>query len=91
MRRHGATRDTGRVPLFPFLAVLLCTMGVLLVLLVVIAHQARVHAAQATTAEEGGASEGDLLAWRNQELEEARRRTAAELDRDRTRGRVRPW
>ena len=32
--------------LFPFLAVLICTMGTLILLLVIIAHQARLQAAQ---------------------------------------------
>ena len=36
--------------LFPFLAVLICTMGSLIVLLVLILHQARVHAAMAPVA-----------------------------------------
>ncbi len=46
MRSQRAEDDTTRVSLFPFLAVLLCTMGALIVLLIVIARQARVAAAQ---------------------------------------------
>ena len=41
------------VSLFPFLAVLLCTMGALILLLVVIARQARLQAAQQTEPKKG--------------------------------------
>ena len=40
MSRPTASREASAVSLFPFLAVLLCTMGSLLVLLVVLAQQA---------------------------------------------------
>ena len=43
------------VSLFPFLAVLLCTMGALIVILVAIAHQARRHALQAARARQAQA------------------------------------
>jgi hypothetical protein len=46
-RRHEGTVG---VSLFPFLVVLICTMGGLILLLVVIARQARLQAAQETTA-----------------------------------------
>ncbi|MBN2296573.1 MAG: hypothetical protein JXM70_29365, partial [Pirellulales bacterium] len=39
-------RDTVSVSLFPFLAVLICTMGVLILLLVIFTHQARLQAAE---------------------------------------------
>jgi hypothetical protein len=44
MRRHRIAEDNGRVSLFPFLAVLICTMGALLVLLVVISKRAQAKA-----------------------------------------------
>ena len=47
MRRATSTLADGS-SLFPFLAVLLCTMGSLIVLLVVLARQARLDAATAT-------------------------------------------
>lgn len=39
-------RDASSVSLFPFLAVLICTMGVLILLLVIFTHQARLQAAR---------------------------------------------
>jgi hypothetical protein len=45
MSRRVAPSNANQVSLFPFLAVLVCTMGALLVLLVVMSHQARVRAA----------------------------------------------
>jgi len=47
--RRQATTTGGDVALFPFLAVLMCTMGALIVLLVVMTHQARLNAAQRPT------------------------------------------
>ncbi len=44
MRRRRFAEDSGRVSLFPFLAVLICTMGALLVLLVVISKRAQAKA-----------------------------------------------
>ena len=51
--RRSRAATTNQVSLFPFLAVLICTMGVLIVLLVLVAKQADLKAAdtrQATTA-----------------------------------------
>ncbi len=44
-------KNSDSVSLFPFLAVLLCTMGVLIVLLVVLAKQAKLQAASTTPTE----------------------------------------
>ncbi len=50
MRRRRRLEDNERISLFPFLAVLICTMGALLVLLVVISERAQAKAkAQAAT------------------------------------------
>jgi hypothetical protein len=46
MRRSRAAKSTVSVELFPFLAVLMCTMGALILLLLVIARQARDRAEQ---------------------------------------------
>ena len=43
-RSRRTTRDNIGMNLFPFLAVLICTMGSLIVLLVVMVQQARVRA-----------------------------------------------
>jgi len=45
-RERIRQQGTAGVSLFPFLAVLICTMGALILLLVVIARQARIEAAQ---------------------------------------------
>jgi hypothetical protein len=49
MRRRRAPTESASVSLFPFLAVLICTMGSLILLLVVIARQARLQASQVST------------------------------------------
>ncbi len=46
MRRHQATKSKIGVALFPFLAVLICTMGVLIVLLLIMVQMARVNASE---------------------------------------------
>ena len=46
MRRRSGRGEALGASLFPFLAVLICTMGALIVLLVVITRQARLEAAQ---------------------------------------------
>ena len=44
MRGRRTGKQTVGISLFPFLAVLICTMGTLIVLLVVMVQQARVQA-----------------------------------------------
>ena len=76
------------ISLFPFLAVLLCTMGALLVLLVLFSRSVK-HADHA--AAEAAAAQGrdalelakEQLAWRHRQLEEIREKTAADLARAR--------
>lgn len=63
-RRNGGE---GPVSLFPFLAVLICTMGSLILLLVVIARQARLQASEHSEPDHGA-----LRAEIDQELEMAR-------------------
>ena len=75
------------ISLFPFLAVLLCTMGALLVLLVLFSRSARqgdtAAAADRREAERQAREEleaaRDELAWRIDQLREVRDRTADEL------------
>jgi biopolymer transport protein ExbD len=57
--RHAAEQNA--VQLFPFVAVLLCTMGSLMVLLVVIARSARVHAIEAAAATRAAAAAKSAL------------------------------
>ena len=46
MKRHRAEKSSVGVALFPFLAVLICTMGVLIVLLLIEVQMARVNASE---------------------------------------------
>lgn len=76
------------ISLFPFLAVLLCTMGALLVVLVLFSRAVK----EGVVADTPGAAAGDVqdleserdqLAWRLEQLEGIRRRTSEELARAR--------
>jgi hypothetical protein len=77
-RRHPPQGPT--ISLFPFLAVLLCTMGALLVLLVLFSRSVREEVAT-----DSGADIADLelvkesLGWRLEQLAGVRERTAADL------------
>jgi hypothetical protein len=57
MRRARSIDNSSAVSLFPFLAVLVCTMGALIVLLVVMAQQAQVRASRTTQHATGSAAE----------------------------------
>ncbi|MDP6446804.1 MAG: hypothetical protein QGG36_12840 [Pirellulaceae bacterium] len=63
MRRRRQRKTGLKVALFPFLAVLTCTMGALIVLLVMVVNQARSHAEQ---------REDDLRLQQADELDEKR-------------------
>ena len=92
-RRRAATIRTGRAPgssvsLFPFLAVLISTMGALILLLVVIARHARLQAAQAGEAEapvQNAEHEADreLVAWRIEQLRASRDAAASRVAEER--------
>src|SRR4051812_23763267 len=81
MRRSAGPHNPG-VSLFPFLAVLICTMGVMMLLLVVCN---RPGADEGKPAANGAAVETDLdtardmLAWRIAQLESARQKTEGDL------------
>ncbi|MFM8891023.1 MAG: hypothetical protein ACKOTB_05235 [Planctomycetia bacterium] len=76
------------ISLFPFLAVLLCTMGSLLVLLVLFSRSAK-HGETAEAARVRQELESELelarddLVWRRQQLDAVRARTAEDLERAR--------
>lgn len=84
MRRQRVRKSSISVSLFPFLAVLICTMGALIVLLVLMVHMARAHAetiAEERTQEEEAEKAADrkkLLQeqedhqWRQEILEQQR-------------------
>lgn len=94
MRRRGC-QDSASVSLFPFLAVLICTMGALIVLLVVVMQQAgkAVTAAPPPPPEETGAEEEQRaeleqqhqdLAWEARVLAESREETMRRLREQQT-------
>lgn len=74
-----------RISLFPFLAVLLCTMGALIVVLVVIARQARLQAehlpivAEKSQALKDLETARDMARWRVTELKASREKTDVQL------------
>jgi len=91
---HNSTSETP-ISLFPFLAVLICTMGVLILLLVILVRQARLKAVAQARAQTGVAAEGidaslipdeselqrweEDLAWQEEQLRLARERTQSQL------------
>ena len=70
MRRRANRKPVTRVALFPFLAVLVCTMGALIVLLVLVVQQARVQAVEVVRPEPADDSAAQLAALRQQEQRE---------------------
>lgn len=91
MRHARAVDNANPVSLFPFLAVLLCTMGALIVILVVLAQQARSQASeaanepssQATPESEEAAIAREMLAWEIEQMQSSRDQTAEDLERAR--------
>jgi hypothetical protein len=85
-RQTRRPRDTSpHVSLFPFLAVLICTMGALVPLLFTISRQARLQAEQAAVAktEEFRAdlkSEREMVQWRVEQLQTSRKKTETEIE-----------
>src|SRR6476660_5683330 len=93
MSRKSARQQVG-VALFPFLAVLICTMGALIVLLVLLVQQARVDATTIATTQIGGGAGGDQkelrerledAEWKRELLEKSRAEKSEELTQARAR------
>src|SRR5947207_1126186 len=90
MSRKSARQQVG-VALFPFLAVLICTMGALIVLLVLLVQQARVDATIAATQIGAGGDEKELrerledAQWKRELLEKSRAEKSEELTQARAR------
>ncbi len=84
-RNHShRRRSPATVALFPFLAVLICTMGALIVVLVVLARQARLQAARAAEARSAEqiddlTRQREMAEWRISTLVEARRQAQEQL------------
>ena len=93
MRRTRIRQDDDSVSLFPFLAVLICTMGSLIVLLVLVMQQARVYAATVAEQEQGADAaaievqraqqERDEYLWRQEVLEQQRTQITQQLSNQR--------
>jgi len=82
-RAHRA-QTAVKVSLFPFLAVLICTMGALILLLVVLARQARLQADQTAQVEvqrhqEDLQAELEMVQWRIEQLRASRAKTEEQL------------
>jgi hypothetical protein len=73
-------KSAASVDLFPFLAVLMCTMGSLIVLLVVIARHARVQAAESAQARPAGAWDQEQRSLDARRRELARQAKASEAE-----------
>ncbi|HEV3003266.1 MAG TPA: hypothetical protein VGX78_02350, partial [Pirellulales bacterium] len=77
-RRSTANQQAAGVSLFPFLAVLLCTMGAMIIVLVVIARHTRIKVAEAARAAAAASPDNELAAkrdeleWRISELKKSR-------------------
>ena len=83
--RRSRTREGIAISLFPFLAVLLCTMGALLVLLVLFGNSIsrqdeRVVVEPAMQMEAELQGRVDSLSWRLEQLKEMRSKTSDELE-----------
>jgi hypothetical protein len=82
-------KDTSpHVSLFPFLAVLICTMGALVPLLFTISRQARLQAQQAAAAQDEKIkadvkSEREMVQWRIEQLQLSRKKTETDIQRAR--------
>lgn len=87
MSRRGSAKPAG-IQLFPFLAVLICTMGALVVLLHAFASHGKQQAAKNAVAKHRAQAEqeeidADFFRWRSTHLREARTKTQADLDAER--------
>jgi len=86
-RKGAGWNPTGGLSLFPFLAVLICVMGGLIVLLVVLTRHARVQAirtAQAAASQKKVSLEEihqqrELLQWQAEQIRDSRAKTEAQL------------
>jgi len=86
--RRSRSRKSPTVSLFPFLAVLICTMGALVPLLLAIARQARLQAVHEATAKAAhyqvdAQTERELAEWRIEELKNSRKQAEEQLSRSR--------
>ena len=91
MRRPASRKTVLGIALFPFLAVLICTMGALIVLLILVVHQARVQAdtvldqrpdpvaGQEPAQQQKLEQEAEDLQWQREVLEQQRSKLTEKL------------
>ncbi len=84
LSQGGNRRGAPRLSLFPFLAVLLCTMGALVLLLLSVTRQARLQATREAAAKNAErqtsiAAEMDMVQWRVEQLKKSRGETETQL------------
>ena len=80
----GTRRAAPRLSLFPFLAVLICTMGALMLLLLFVTRQARLQAGKEAAAKNAErqssiSAEMEMVEWRVEQLKNSRKATEDEL------------
>ena len=83
-RNRRGKREAPRLSLFPFLAVLICTMGALVLLLLSVTRQARLQAAREAATKDAEkqtkiAADMEMVQWRVDQLKSSRKQTAAQL------------
>ncbi|MCS7306361.1 MAG: hypothetical protein NZ602_14790 [Thermoguttaceae bacterium] len=87
MRKAGGWRLSSELSLFPFLAVLICVMGGLIVLLVVLARHGRMQAIRVAQAASNQKKislqdleqQRELLQWQAEQIRESRSKTESQL------------
>jgi hypothetical protein len=82
--KRSGRREAPRISLFPFLAVLICTMGALVLLLLAVTRQARlqaIHAAREEKAkrQEDVTADREAAEWRLKALRKSRQETESQL------------
>lgn len=83
-KNRRGQRGAPRVSLFPFLAVLICTMGALVLILFAVMRQARIQAAREATAklvkqQDDCKAEQEAVHWRVQQLEQSHQKSQTQL------------
>ncbi len=83
-RNRRGRRGAPRLSLFPFLAVLICTMGALVLLLLFVSRQARLQAVKESAAKDSEkqtsiAAEMEMVQWRVEQLKKSRQETEVQL------------
>ncbi|MGD0897620.1 MAG: hypothetical protein ABR915_07270, partial [Thermoguttaceae bacterium] len=83
-KNRSVPREAPRVSLFPFLAVLICTMGALVLVLLAVTRQARrqaIQAARAQRAQQGDdvKTQRETVQWRIEALRKSRQETQSQL------------